>query len=144
VIEAMARHGLRRGVDGLEIYLMCEIPNNVIQVDAFAVLFDGFAICANDLAQLTLGVDRDSEPAASDFDQRDPGVLAMLRLAVAGAKRNHRHVGICGEAVANHPEFARFLTEVGIDSISVDPSSLPRTIAAMREAEAKLAVPVAA
>jgi phosphoenolpyruvate synthase/pyruvate phosphate dikinase len=144
VIEAMARHGLQRGVDGLEIYLMCEIPNNVIRVDAFAVWFDGFSICANDLAQLTLGVDRDSELVASAFDQSDPGVLEMLRLAVAGAKRNHRRVGICGDAAANHPGFARFLAEAGVDWISVDPSDLLRTIAAVREAEAKLAVPAAA
>jgi pyruvate,water dikinase len=135
VIEAMARHGLRRGVDGLEIYVMCEIPNNVIQVDAFADVFDGFSIGSNDLTQLTMGVDRDSEIVAFDFDERDPGMLEMLRLAVAGAKRNHRHVGICGEAPANYPEIAQYLTELGIDSISVNPSSLPRTIAVVREAE---------
>jgi pyruvate,water dikinase len=144
VIEAMARHGLQRGVDGLEIYLMCEVPNHVIQVDAFAMLFDGFSICAGDLARLTLGVDRDSELAASDFDQRNSGVMEMLRLAVAGARRNHRHVGICGDAAATHPGFARFLAEVGIDWISVDPSGLPRTIAAVRGAEAKPAVHAAA
>jgi pyruvate, water dikinase len=135
VIETMARHGLQRGVAGLEIYVMCEIPNNVIQVDAFAAVFDGFSIGSNDLTQLTLGVDRDSEIVAFDFDERDPGMLEMLRLAVTGAKRNHRHVGICGEAPATYPEIARFLTELGIDSISVNPSSLPRTIAVVREAE---------
>ena len=144
VIEAMARQGLQRGADGLEIYVMCEIPNNVIQVDAFAAVFDGFSIGSNDLTQLTLGVDRDSEIVAFDFDERDPGMLEMLRLAVVGAKRNHRHVGICGEAPANYPEIAQFLAELGIDSISVNPSSLPRTIAAVREAEAKLAVRAAA
>ena len=144
VIEAMARQGLQRGADGLEIYVMCEIPNNVIQVDAFAAVFDGFSIGSNDLTQLTLGVDRDSEIVAFDFDERDPGMLEMLRLAVVGAKRNHRHVGICGEAPANYPEIAQFLAEIGIDSISVNPSSLPRTIAAVREAEAKLAVRAAA
>jgi pyruvate,water dikinase len=138
VLEAMASHGLERGVDGLEIYVMCEIPNNVIQVDAFAAVFDGFSIGSNDLTQLTLGVDRDSEIVAFDFDERDPGMLEMLRLAVVGAKRNGRHVGICGEAPANYPEVARFLTGLGIDSISVNPSSLPRTIAAVREAEAKV------
>jgi pyruvate,water dikinase len=144
VIEAMGRHGLRRGVDGLEIYVMCEIPNNVIQVDAFAEMFDGFSIGSNDLTQLTLGVDRDSELVAFDFDERDPGMLEMLRLAVSGAKRNGRHVGICGEAPANYPEIARFLAELGIDSISVNPASLPRTIAAVREVEAKLAPRAAA
>ncbi len=144
VIEAMARHGLRRGIGGLEIYVMCEIPNNVIQIDAFAAVFDGFSIGSNDLTQLTLGVDRDSEIVAFDFDERDPGMLEMLRLAVAGARRNGRHVGICGEAPANYPEIARFLAGLGIDSISVNPSSLPRTIAAVREAEAEVAARVAA
>ena len=104
VIDAMAQNGLRRGENGLEVYVMCEIPNNVIQIDAFAQLFDGFSIGSNDLTQLTLGVDRDSEIVAFDFDERDPGMLEMLRLAVTGAKRNRRHVGICGEAPANYPE----------------------------------------
>jgi pyruvate, water dikinase len=135
VLEAMAHHGLKRGVDGLEIYVMCEIPNNVIQVDAFAAVFDGFSIGSNDLTQLTLGVDRDSEIVAFDFDERDPGMLTMLRLAVEGAHRNGRHAGICGEAPANYPEIARYLAQLGIDSISVSPSSLPRTITAVREAE---------
>ncbi len=135
VLQVMAQHGLGRGQNGLEIYVMCEIPNNVIQVDAFAAIFDGFSIGSNDLTQLTLGVDRDSELVAFDFDERDPGMLEMLRLAVAGAKRNGRHVGICGEAPANYPEIAKFLTGLGIDSISVNPSSLVRTIAAVREAE---------
>ena len=135
VIETMARHGLRRGDNGLEVYVMCEIPNNVIQIDAFAELFDGFSIGSNDLTQLTLGVDRDSEIVAFDFDERDPGMLEMLRLAVTGAKRNHCHVGICGEAPANYPEIARFLAELGIDSISVNAASLLRTMTVVHEAE---------
>ena len=135
VIAAMARPWPQRGENGLEIYVMCEIPNNVIQVDAFAAVFDGFSIGSNDLTQLTLGVDRDSEIVAFDFDERDPGMLEMLRLAVAGAHRNGRHVGICGEAPANYPEIARFLVELGIDSISVNPGSVPRTMTVVREAE---------
>jgi pyruvate,water dikinase len=135
VIETMARNGLRRGDNGLEIYVMCEIPNNVIQIDAFAEVFDGFSIGSNDLTQLTLGVDRDSGIVAFDFDERDPGMLEMLRLAVAGAKRNDRHVGICGEAPANYPEIARFLAELGIDSISVNAASLLRTTTVVYEAE---------
>lgn len=135
VIEAMAVHGLKRGENKLEIYVMCEIPNNVIQIDAFAEWFDGFSIGSNDLTQLTLGVDRDSEIVAFDFDERDPGMLEMLRLAVAGAKRNGRHVGICGEAPANFPEIARYLTGLGIDSISVNPSSVLRTMQVVSEAE---------
>jgi pyruvate,water dikinase len=136
VIDAMSQHGLRRGDSGLEIFMMCEIPNNVILIDQFAKLFDGFSIGSNDLTQLTLGVDRDSEIVAFDFDERDPGMLEMLRLAVAGARRNHRHVGICGEAPANYPEVARFLTELGIDSISVNPASVLRTMGIVSEAEA--------
>lgn len=135
VIATMAAHGLKRGEGGLEIYVMCEIPNNVIQVDAFSALFDGFSIGSNDLTQLTLGVDRDSEIVAFDFDERDPGMLEMFRQAVVGAKRNGRHVGICGEAPANHPEIARYLTQLGIDSISVNPSSVFRTMAVVAEAE---------
>ncbi|HVB69611.1 MAG TPA: phosphoenolpyruvate synthase, partial [Acetobacteraceae bacterium] len=135
VLAEMARNGLRRGEDGLEIYVMCEIPNNVIQIDAFAKVFDGFSIGSNDLTQLTLGVDRDSDIVAFDFDERDPGMMEMLRLAVTGAHRNGRKVGICGEAPANYPELARFLAGLGIDSISVNPGSLLRTITEVRAAE---------
>ena len=135
VIEAMARNGLSRGDNGLEIYVMCEIPNNVIEIDNFAALFDGFSIGSSDLTQLTLGVDRDSEIVAFDFDERDPGMLTMLRMAVRGAKRNHRHVGICGEAPADYPEIARYLAELGIDSISVNPASLFRTMSVVHTAE---------
>jgi len=135
VLDAMASHGLKRGENGLEIYVMCEIPNNVIQVDAFAELFDGFSIGSNDLTQLTLGVDRDSEIVAFDFDERDPGMLEMLKLAVLGAKRNGRHIGICGEAPANYPEIARYLAQLGIDAISVNPSSILRTMQVVSDAE---------
>ncbi|HXQ40007.1 MAG TPA: putative PEP-binding protein, partial [Candidatus Udaeobacter sp.] len=139
VIDIMAAQGLKRGENGLEIFVMCEIPNNVIQIDAFARLFDGFSIGSNDLTQLTLGVDRDSEIVAFDFDERDPGMLEMLRLAVSGAKRNGRHVGICGEAPANYPEIARFLAQQGIDSISVNPSSVLQTMKAVATAEREAA-----
>jgi pyruvate,water dikinase len=135
VLRAMADHGLARGAGGLEVYVMCEIPNNVIQIDAFAAEFDGFSIGSNDLTQLTLGVDRDSELVAFEFDERDPGVLAMLRLAVQGALRNQRHVGICGEAPATYPEIAAFLTGLGVSSISVNPDSVPKTLRVVAEAE---------
>lgn len=141
VLDAMASHGLKRGDNGLEIYVMCEIPNNVIQIDAFAKLFDGFSIGSNDLTQLTLGVDRDSEIVAFDFDERDPGMLEMFRLAVVGAKRNGRHIGICGEAPANYPEIARYLAQLGIDSISVNPSSILRTLQVVSDAESASAEP---
>ena len=136
VLEAMAENGLVRGRDGLEVYVMCEIPNNVILVDSFAKVFDGFSIGSNDLTQLTLGVDRDSDIVAFDFDERDPGMLEMLRLAITGAQRNHRKVGICGEAPATYPEIAQFLVKLGIDSISVNPASVLRTIDVVTAAEA--------
>jgi len=128
VIERMAELGLRRGEADLRIYVMCEIPNNVIQIDAFSQYFDGFSIGSNDLAQLVLGVDRDSELVASEFDERDPGVMAMLREAVNGAKRNARYVGICGQAPSDYPEVADFLIGLHIDSISLNPDSVIPTL----------------
>ncbi|MEO8804973.1 MAG: phosphoenolpyruvate synthase [Burkholderiaceae bacterium] len=138
VLAAMASHGLQRGVDGLEIYVMCEIPNNVIQIDAFARLFDGFSIGSNDLTQLALGVDRDSELVAFDFDERDPGVMTLIRQAIEGGKRNHRHVGICGQAPSDYPEVAATLVELGIDSISVTPDTLLRTARDVLSVEQRL------
>jgi pyruvate,water dikinase len=128
VLAMMAQHGLERGKDGLEVFVMSEIPNNVIQVDAFARLFDGFSIGSNDLTQLVLGVDRDSEIVAFDFDELDPGVLEMLRQAIVGARRNGRHVGICGQAPSDYPQMARYLVELGIDSISLNPDSVVTTV----------------
>ncbi|RMG29872.1 MAG: phosphoenolpyruvate synthase, partial [Gammaproteobacteria bacterium] len=119
VLEAMAAHGLKRGEHGLEIYVMCEIPNNVVLIDEFAKHFDGFSIGSNDLTQLTLGVDRDSELVSFDFDERDPGVKTMIRLAVEGARRNGRHSGLCGQAPSDYPEMAEYLVEIGIDSMSL-------------------------
>ena len=135
VIQAMAENGLKQRENGLEIYVMCEIPNNVICIDAFARLFDGFSIGSNDLTQLTLGVDRDSEIVAFDFDERDPGMTEMLRLAIEGAHRNGRHVGICGEAPANFPDVAQRLAAWGIDSISVNPSSVIKTLEIVARSE---------
>ncbi len=127
VLSAMAEHGLKRGDNGLEIYVMCEIPNNVIQIDAFAQLFDGFSIGSNDLTQLTLGVDRDSEVVSSSFDERDEGVKMMIRMAVEGAKRNQKHSGLCGQAPSDYPEMAEYLVEIGIDSISLNPDTVLKT-----------------
>ncbi len=127
VLEIMAAEGLVRGENGLEIYVMCEIPNNVILIDEFAEHFDGFSIGSNDLTQLTLGVDRDSEIVAFDFDERDPGVMRMLEMAVTGAKRNGRYVGICGQAPSDYPEVAEFLVRLGIDSLSLNPDSVLET-----------------
>ena len=117
------------------------MPSNAILADEFLQYFDGFSIGSNDLTQLTLGVDRDSDIVAFDFDERDPGMLAMLKLAIDGAHRNHRHVGICGEAPANYPEIARYLAGLGIDSISVNPASILRTMAIVRAAEQELVAP---
>jgi pyruvate,water dikinase len=136
VLAEMARHGLARGADALEVYVMCEIPNNVVQADAFARLFDGFSIGSNDLTQLALGVDRDSEIVAFDFDERDPGVKALIRMAIDGARRNGRPVGICGQAPADYPELVAFLVEAGIGSISVNPDAAVRTRRLVAQAEA--------
>jgi len=136
VLAALAGHGLRRGDGGLQIYVMCEIPNNVIQIDAFAQLFDGVSIGSNDLTQLVLGVDRDSADVAFDFDERDPGVLEMLNQAVAGARRNGCAASICGEAPANYPEVTAALVRAGIDTISVNPASFPQVVRSVAQAEA--------
>ena len=138
VLKAMADHGLVRGKDGLEIYVMCEIPNNVILIDAFARYFDGFSIGSNDLTQLTLGVDRDSEIVAFDYDERDAGVKEMIRLAVEGCRRNHRHSGLCGQAPSDYPEMAQFLVELGIDSMSLNPDAVLKTTLQVLELEKRL------
>jgi pyruvate, water dikinase len=136
VLQAMAGHGLVRGENGLEVYVMCEIPNNVLRADDFAKLFDGFSIGSNDLTQLVLGVDRDSGLVAFDFDESDPGVKTMIRMAVEGAHRNGRHIGICGQVVSDQPEMARYVVELGIDSISVTPDSVLKATREVLAAEA--------
>ena len=120
------------------IYVMCEIPNNVIQIDAFAKSFDGFSIGSNDLTQFVLGVDRDSELVAFDFDERDDGVREMLRLAVEGAKRNGRYVGICGQAPSDYPEIAEYLVRLGIDSIGLNPDSVIATIGSLGRKQCRM------
>jgi pyruvate,water dikinase len=138
VLKVMAEKGLARGQAGLEIYVMCEIPNNVIQIDAFAEHFDGFSIGSNDLTQLTLGVDRDSEIVAFDYDERDEGVKKMIRLAIEGCRRNGRHSGLCGQAPSDYPEMARFLVEIGIDSMSLNPDAVLKTTLQVLEVEKRL------
>lgn len=124
VITTMAGNGLTRGQSGLEIYIMCEIPSNVILIDEFARLFDGFSIGSNDLTQLVLGVDRDSEVLAADFDEEDAAVTKMIELAISGAHRNGLKCGICGQAPSDRPGFADWLVEKKIDSISLSPDSV--------------------
>lgn len=138
VLEAMKENGLVRGENGLEVYVMCEIPNNVISVDAFSEIFDGFSIGSNDLTQLTLGVDRDSEIIASSYDELDPGVLKMIEMAIEGSKRNNRHIGICGQAPSDYPQMAEFLVKHKIESISLNPDSVLKTIENILALEKKL------
>ncbi len=139
VLERMAQYGLRRGENTLKVYAMCEIPNNVILIDQFAKYFDGFSIGSNDLTQLTLGVDRDSEIVAFDYDERDDGVKQMIRLAVEGCRRNNIHSGLCGQAPSDYPDMAAFLVELGIDSMSLNPDTVLKTTRQVLELEAMAA-----
>jgi pyruvate,water dikinase len=138
VLDRMAELGLARGDNGLEIYAMCEIPNNVILVDQFASRFDGFSIGSNDLTQLTLGVDRDSATVAFDYDERDDGVKEMIRLAVTGCQRNGIHSGICGQAPSDYPDMAEYLVTLGIDSISLNPDTVLKTTRLVLDVERRL------
>jgi pyruvate,water dikinase len=137
VLEVMAENGLSRGEDGLEVYVMCEVPSNVILAAEFARRFDGFSIGSNDLTQLTLGVDRDSAELASLFDEQDRAVKWMISSVIGAARKAGAKIGLCGQAPSDHPEFAAFLVECGIDSISVSPDSfvaVKRQIAAAEAA----------
>ncbi len=138
VLAEMAKNGLEREKNGLEVYVMCEIPNNVMLIDEFSNLFDGFSIGSNDLTQLTLGVDRDSELVAQDFEERDPGVMRMISMAIQGARRNRRHSGLCGQAPSDYPEFAEFLVKEGIDSMSLNPDSVMKITLRVKEMEERL------
>jgi pyruvate,water dikinase len=137
VQKEMAKHGLRRGDDGLELYVMCEIPSNVLLAEEFAEIFDGFSIGSNDLTQLILGVDRDSEIVAPIFDERNPAVKEMIADVITVCRRKGRKIGICGQAPSDYPEFAQFLVEQRIDSISLNPDSVLKTTAAILETEEK-------
>jgi pyruvate,water dikinase len=141
VLAEMAKQGLERGKNELEVYVMCEIPANVILADEFFQIFDGFSIGSNDLTQLTLGLDRDSQMLAALFDERNEAVRRMIGLAIEAAKRNAKKIGICGQAPSDYPEFARFLVEQGIDSISLNPDSLMRTRVEIAATEGNLPSP---
>jgi len=141
VLEVMAANGLKRGENGLEVYVMCEIPSNVILAKAFAERFDGFSIGSNDLTQLTLGVDRDSEELADLFDEQDEAVKWMIRSVIVEAHKADAKVGLCGQAPSDYPEFAEFLVACGIDSLSVSPDSfmaVKRRVAIAEEAAGKV------
>ncbi|MCB2072734.1 MAG: phosphoenolpyruvate synthase [Novosphingobium sp.] len=137
VIAALAENGLKRGENGLQLYVMCELPSNVVLADEFAKRFDGFSIGSNDLTQLTLGIDRDSELLAPMFDARDEAVKRMVSQAIAACHQAGIKIGICGQAPSNHPDFAAFLVEQGIDSISLNPDSFVHTIRSIAEAESR-------
>jgi len=140
VIEVMRDCGLVQGENGLELYVMCEIPSNVISADAFADIFDGFSIGSNDLTQLTYGLDRDSGLIAGIADERDESVKDMIRMVIATAKRRNKKIGICGQGPSDFPEFATFLVELGIDSMSLIPDTAIKTRLAVHEKEKELGV----
>jgi pyruvate,water dikinase len=127
VISEMEKNGLKKGHNGLEIYVMCEIPSNVILAEGFCSIFDGFSIGSNDLTQLILGVDRDSEIVAPIFDERNEAVKIMIAQVIQMAHSKGKKVGICGQAPSDYPEFARFLVEMGIDSISLNYDAIIKT-----------------
>ncbi|WP_375479681.1 phosphoenolpyruvate synthase [uncultured Nostoc sp.] len=135
VLAEMAKNGLKQGVNDLQVYVMCELPNNVIMAEEFAEVFDGFSIGSNDLTQLTLGIDRDSALVARLFDERSQGVKRMVKMAIEAAKKCDRKIGICGQAPSDYPEFAQFLVEQGIDSISLNPDSVLKTMLEVAKVE---------
>lgn len=135
VLAVMAENGLRRGDNGLQVYVMCEIPSNVILAAEFAKRFDGFSIGSNDLTQLTLGIDRDSSELAADFDEQDEAVKWMIHNVITEAHKAGAKVGLCGQAPSDHPDFARFLVDCGIDSISVSPDSFVAVVRAVADHE---------
>ncbi len=135
VLAEMERHGLKRGEKGLEVYVMCEIPSNVILAEEFAEIFDGFSIGSNDLTQLVLGVDRDSEIVAHLFDERNEAVKKMMASVIKVARAKGRKIGICGQAPRDYPEFACVLVEQGIESMSLNPDAVIRMTIAVLDLE---------
>ncbi len=138
VLDVLASNGLKRGENGLQVYVMCEIPANVVLAEQFAERFDGFSIGSNDLTQLTLGVDRDSGELAHLFDERNPAVKWMIQHLIKTAKATGRKVGICGQGPSDFPDFATFLVEQGIDSMSLNPDSVIQVKRRVAEREASL------
>lgn len=138
VIAEMAKHGLEQGVNGLQVYVMCELPSNVMLADEFSDVFDGFSIGSNDLTQLTLGLDRDSALVAHLFDERNDAVKRMVKQVIETVKSKGRKIGICGQAPSDYPEFAQFLVEAGIDSMSLNPDSVLKTILNVAKVEVQI------
>jgi pyruvate,water dikinase len=135
VIKLMKQYGLERGKEGLEVYVMCEIPSNVLLADKFCEIFDGFSIGSNDLTQLTLGVDRDSQLVSQVYDENNDAVKLLISLVIEVAKAKKRKIGICGQAPSDFPEFAKFLVGEGIDSISLNPDTVLKTTLAILSKE---------
>jgi pyruvate,water dikinase len=136
----LREYGLVQGENGLEVYVMCEIPSNVISADAFADVFDGFSIGSNDLTQLTLGLDRDSDLVAHIYDERNEAVKTMIKMVIDTAKRRGRKIGICGQGPSDFPDFATFLVECGIDSISLISDTVIKTRLAIAKKEQELGI----
>jgi pyruvate,water dikinase len=137
VLKVMEEYGLKRGENGLEVYVMAELPSNVVLADRFAEIFDGFSIGSNDLTQLTLGLDRDSGLVAHLYDERNEAVKRLISQLISLAKEKGKKVGICGQGPSDFPDFAQFLVEEGIDSISLNPDSVLKTLLVIAEAESK-------
>jgi Phosphoenolpyruvate synthase/pyruvate phosphate dikinase len=137
VLKVMEEYGLKRGENGLEVYVMAELPSNIILADKFAEIFDGFSIGSNDLTQLTLGLDRDSGLVAHLYDERNEAVKRLISQLISIAKEKGKKVGICGQGPSDFPDFAQFLVEEGIDSISLNPDSVLKTLLVIAEAESK-------
>ena len=127
VIELLGQHGLKRGENGLEVIMMCELPSNAVLADDFLDHFDGFSIGSNDMTQLTLGLDRDSSLIAASFDERDPAVKFMISAAISACKRRGKYVGICGQGPSDYPDLALWLLEQGIDTMSLNPDTVVDT-----------------
>ncbi len=137
VYKVMKKYGLERGKDGLQVYLMAELPSNILMAEEFSELIDGFSIGSNDLTQLTLGLDRDSSLVAHIYDERNPAVKRSISNLIKVAKKTKTKVGICGQGPSDYPDFAQFLVEEGIDTISVTPDSILKTIKAIHKIETK-------
>jgi pyruvate,water dikinase len=127
VVELMAENGLERGVDGLKIIMMCELPTNAVLADRYLQFFDGMSIGSNDMTQLTLGLDRDSAVIAHLFDERDDAVKAMLSMAIQACRKAGKYIGICGQGPSDHPDLARWLLDQGIESMSLNPDTVVET-----------------
>ena len=127
VINLLAKYGLKRGENGLRVIMMCELPSNALLAEEFLEFFDGFSIGSNDLTQLTLGLDRDSGIISHLFDERNPAIKKLLSMAIQACRKANKYIGICGQGPSDHPDFAQWLMEQGIDSVSLNPDSVLET-----------------